>query len=311
MTFDTKLAKRNSDAALLLQRICLFGLPFILLFFINLIIDPYNSNRYINLPFDKKQIAMHFNERLWKLQTFHNHPTKYIIIGDSRAQRIDQTTVSKLTDHNYTNLSLSGATLVEIIDTFWFATEQTILEKVYFCLNFDRFNDWQTASGTHQTIELIKHPLALYVRPEITKASFYILKNYFKPQILTQAPPMDKDNFWQQQLNEADGRFRKFVEPLYVTRQLKQVADYCKDHAIDLHFVILPTHQSLQERIAIAHLDEHYTKFKQLLSTLGTTHDLDIKDDFTQEKKYFSDPWHCTHYAGDLITKRVWNNRST
>lgn len=303
---------QDPEVKKLLQRGVLFCMPFSIIGMLNYVVDPYNINHAIPLAIDKEPIASRYNERLWKLNQFKQNPTTYLIIGDSRAQRIHETTVQSVTDLPYKNLALSGATLPEVIDTFWFAADVTNLKTVYLCLNFDRFTDWQTASNVSKTIELIKNPLAHYFRPETTKATFMTIAHLMNITIAAhQQPPVDQATFWQAKIHEADRLFGRFVQPKYLTEQLIKVSSYAREHTIDLHFIVLPTHTDLQERIAVAHLQDQRQAFTTFLASLATVHDLDTVNEFTTNAAYFSDPWHCTHQAGDLIVAMVWPTERT
>lgn len=294
------------DFKKLVFKIMLFAAPFLCIFLLNVIVDPFNLNRLIALPLQKKEIACSFNERLWKLNNL-NPEQKYIILGDSRAVRLSVETLKNITGKNFANLAFSGATLLEIIDTFWFIVSRFTPHEVTFCSNFDRFNDWQKAQGVHEAITCIKNPIASYFQPQTCKATFSLLTDYFfSKNNRSQAPPMTRDDFWNYQIDEIDHGYQRYVFPVYAARQLTAIADYCKQHAIALSFIIFPTHTDLQKRIDHAHLREQEVTFTHFLTSLAPTHNFDVASEFTHNKKNFDDPKHICYGATDYIIERVW-----
>ncbi len=300
------------DAKKFIKKILIFFSPLIVIFLVNYIVDPFNLNRMVSLPFDKQEIACHFNERLWKLTNFLNHPVENIILGDSRASRLSEKTVEKLMNKPFTNLSLSGATLVEIIDTFWFASEHIKLQEVILCINFDRFNDWQKANGVTQAVNSINNPLMNYFQPQTCKAAgLLFLQKVTIKKVISQQPPVSRDAFWQFQIDEVDMGYKRFVFPSYASSQLSSIANYCKKHAISLSFVIFPTHYDLQKRIDHANLRQHEGAFKEFLTSLAPVHDFDIANDFTLNRDNFDDPKHVSFTAMDKLITSCWSSNIT
>lgn len=299
--------KELYDFKRLIKKVLLFTTPLMLLFLLNYSVDPFNINRLVSLSLDKKTIACYFNERLWKLNTIVHNPQKYIILGDSRSARFSEEKLYKISGKNFVNLSLSGATLPEIIDTFWFVISNYIPQEVVFCINFDRFNDWQKANGVDQAIATLNNPLMNYIQPETCKAvAALLMQHFFSTKMVSQAPPMSCDDFWNYQLEEIDLGYQRYVFPLYASRQLSSIANYCKQHAIKLSFIIFPTHIDLQERIDHAHLREQERSFKNFLASLATIYDFDVADDFTKNRNNFDDPKHVSYHAIDYIVDKVW-----
>lgn len=298
------------DSARFIRNVFLFTLPFIFIFLLNYIVDPFNLNRAISLPLPKKATACYFNERLWKLNNFIQSPKKQVILGDSRAARFSEETLSKVTGKNFANLALSGATLIEIIDTFWFVSTHAV-DEVVLCINFDRFNDWQRSQGVHEAVNIINNPLINYIQPQTCKAVGSLLAQYlFNSATVSQEPPMTRDVFWQYQIDEIDNGYQRYIFPAYASRQLSLIADYCKQHNIALSFIIFPTHSDLQERIDHAQLRSEERHFKDFLVSLAPVHDFDIVNDFTQNKSNFDDPKHVSYAAMDYLVSSVWHERS-
>lgn len=290
----------------LVRKLILLCAPIMLLLIATVLIDPFNSNSYLHLPINKEPVALVYNERLWKLNQFAQHPSDYLLIGDSRAQRIQAKQLQDLSGKPWQCIALSGATLVELIDTFWFAVHHSTLKEVLLCLNFDRFNDWQTASGVHRAQELIKHPLRAYVAAEVWKATLHLIaSSLYHKQLDHQQPPISKELFWQEQLRDGKKRYERYVAPLYVQKELEHIHEYCSEHAITLTFVLLPTHIEFQQLISQTHLDNERAQFKQLLTKLGNVCDLDTPNEFTTDANNFSDPWHANWDTAPQLAKLI------
>lgn len=298
------------DMQKLCKKMIFFSIPFGMVFLVNYIVDPFAISSPVNMY---RATTQAFDERLWKLNYFKLHPTCFVVLGDSRAGLLSEKLMQEITGETYTNMALSGATLMEIIDTFWFATQHSVLKKVFFGINFDRFNDWQTASGVRQAITVIDNPLLYYTRPQTLKASWSIIKaSIMQSHTRTsQAPPLNKESFWNYQIDEIDTMYHRFVDSVYIVAELKKMAYFCREHGIELYFVVLPTHTSLQERIDMAGLRSKEQKFKETIGQLGTLYDLDFPNDFTKDASYFSDPKHCTSSASDEIVRMVWGGQQS
>src|SRR5258707_577227 len=110
-----------------LKRLLLFSVPFGLYALFIYLIDPYN---YLGGPsivgYDvKMRTAYPLNYCLWKMPAFAQRPTSQILLGDSRMGALKSERVKELTGTDYFNLAYGGATIREIVESFWFASRQT------------------------------------------------------------------------------------------------------------------------------------------------------------------------------------------
>lgn len=290
----------------LIKNLALFSAPCTFLVALTVLIDPFCISEYIPLPVKKESIAVACNERLWKLNQFTKKPTTHVLIGDSRAQRIYPNELISSTKKPWSSIALSGASLVELCDIFWFVAKETTLQEVMLCVNFDRFNDWQTASGVHQAKHLIEHRLSYYFNPETIKATLKLcMQLFFSTYAQHQNPPVNREQFWEEQLQDGKARYQKYIAPHYAQKELEQISNYCREHSIHLTFVTLPTHVSFQNLVKEAHLEKEEQQFKTLLAQLGSVIDLDIPNDFTHNVKNFSDPWHVAWKQNKKIVELV------
>ena len=81
-----------------LKRIAIFQIPCIIYLLLIVVIDPYNyfpaTENIVNSAL-KKEISYKYNYRLYKLLEFEKHPTSVIILGDSRANNLNDNVIRK------------------------------------------------------------------------------------------------------------------------------------------------------------------------------------------------------------------------
>jgi len=80
--------------------------------------------------------AYPLNYCLWKMPAFARHPASNLLLGDSRMDALKSERVKELTGTDYFNLAYGGATIREIIESFWFASRHASVSRVYIGINF-------------------------------------------------------------------------------------------------------------------------------------------------------------------------------
>ena len=133
----------NSKATMkkLLLKFIIFSAPFIFLALIIIKVDPYNYFSDNSQNNDAKQkIARKINYALWKIVEYKRHPLPNILLGDSQMGRLKRSDILEIADKEFYNFSYGGATLPEMINTFWFAAETVKLKNAYFGISFNHFN---------------------------------------------------------------------------------------------------------------------------------------------------------------------------
>src|SRR5690606_37804181 len=100
----------------------LFVIPLLVYALFIVVIDPFN---YLNAKsiIDgslKEEISLHIEPHLYKMIKYENDPKKNIVIGDSRSNGL----YYHFDQERWSNLSYGGASLKEIIQSFWYAAER-------------------------------------------------------------------------------------------------------------------------------------------------------------------------------------------
>src|SRR4030042_6405618 len=126
-------------------RLLFFLFPFPIYIGIVILIDPFNYFAVSDfISQDSKWFtSKNIHSQLYKLLEYRNLKSTKIIFGDSRSVILDTDHIKQLTGNDIYNFSYGGGTLIEIIETFWFATRLQQLEEVYIGINFNLYNDFE------------------------------------------------------------------------------------------------------------------------------------------------------------------------
>jgi len=290
----------------------LLVLPFSLYLLLVVLIDPYN---YFNISGTiKDEIKLKTSRKLyyqlWNIIDYKRNPTGNILIGDSKIDRIDIKSVEQTTGRRYYKFSYAAATLPDIIDTFWFASNLTELKNVYIGINFDVYNSYINVNRFSQSQAIIENPLLYSVDKTVLTAMYYNLySQYIDSGLEIGIPDMERNEFWKSQLNErAPSFYQSYKYPADYYDELKRIAAYCREHKINLVFIIMPTHVELQRRVGDFGLDDELKRYKEDMKDLGLVYDFDYDNRFTKDKDNFDDPYHCTDKAVRQVISEVWGN---
>lgn len=281
---------------LFFKRTILFLLPLLLLVGMIAFADPFNYYRTKSFIPDevKRNTSYKFDMPLWKLNGFTRNPLPNIILGDSRTDFLGTEKIEQITHEKCANLAYGGATMPEIIQTFWYATKQTTLKKVYIGMNFNLFNEYKHMDRTNSAKEIMAQPLLYPFNKTVVKAFFYNV--YYAmtggdPKI--GAPEMSPDEFWKFQLTKsAENYYGTFKLSQDFINGLRDIASHCKTYNIELRFFIPPTHTDLQKRIDDFGLRTYEQWWKKELMTIAPVVDMDTPNEFTSNRENFKDPYH-------------------
>ena len=156
----------------------IFSAPFIFLALIIIKVDPYNYFSDNSQNNDAKQkIARKINYALWKIVEYKRHPLPNILLGDSQMGRLKRSDILEIADKEFYNFSYGGATLPEMINTFWFAAETVKLKNAYFGISFNHFNVYNGAKDRVTSArQIISNPLLYLVNRNVLSATLHLLK---------------------------------------------------------------------------------------------------------------------------------------
>ncbi len=147
-----------------------FCIPILLCFVFIFVIDPYE---FINIshvidPETKVKLIHRGDEpaprgtMLWKYLHFKREPVKKVIIGDSQGRRIKPELIEEISGEKVFNFCVPGASYETYFDIFWFVTEQTELEKVYFQISFMNYSSARSYNLFYFATGLYSKPIFVF-----------------------------------------------------------------------------------------------------------------------------------------------------
>ena len=291
--------------------ICLPICIILISFCMNYLVDPYNVNRQYDFGLDKKIISYKGNYRLYKLQAFVNDPCENIYLGDSRMDGLDNNRIVNITGEKWFNFAYGGGTAYEIVGSFWYAAEHIKLKKVVIGMNFNLYNMYNRMNLVNEAQNTLSSKSSYYLGSFVSKMSVYNLIYFLsgnKLNMLSEKPEMDKEQFWQVQLNKTTENFYgRYQYPKDLYDELSKIVAYCQVKNIELVFVVPPTHVDLQRRIEDFCLKEEHERFLHDLRSFGVpVYDFDVPGELTTDKALYKDPYHADEEVKAKVVDIVW-----
>ncbi len=293
-----------------LKRIMLFSSPFIIYLSVSLFIDPYNiiyeesNKKFVDL---ESKISKHLNFPLYKLPKYSDDPTDIILLGDSRTEGLNTETFDMLTNMRTTNLAYHGGTLLEIIETFWYAAGIHNLKQVYVGINFNLYNETNNMNRVSEAITLQKSPVSYLFSRYCIKSTYLIMKSLISNKTVSISSPLPgKEVLWKNRLDiSANHMYRYYKYPKYYYNRLLEIVDYCEQREIKLVFFIPPTHVDLQQKVTEHQLNSEENIFKTDLNEFGLFYDFDYPNPITSDKNNYYDPFHFNDSIAHIIIGEI------
>jgi len=245
------------------------------------------------------------------MNLFRRAPQGKILLGDSRMLALRTERLREASGEDYFNFAYGGASLREMIDTFWFAARRTKLEKVYIGLSLNVYNDYNVTDRAKLFTSVEENPALYFVNRTVLESALYGAHSTLTgvdPQL--GVPTMTRDAFWQDQLQNVTGAYYKsYVYPSKYKQELRKIADYCREHGIEFSFIIFPTHADARRLVADFRLERENELLRRDLAGLATVYDFDYENEVTTNAANFDDPNHYTRPVGEMIVREVWQGR--
>ncbi len=293
-----------------LTRLLFYLIPLPVYLGIILLLDPFSYMGWGTMISndDKIRISGKLNPFLWKQIEYNHSLSSRIILGDSRSATIKSEHLHELTGKDYYNFAYPGGTLLDIIETFWYAQSKVKLKEVYIGINFNLYNDFETQNNVKQSKPLLKNYFTYAFSKIVVKSSIMLIdQQYFAKDLVIGKPDMDFEEFWNYSLRETGKRFYgKYRYPETYHKELLRISNYCRENHITLVFFIPPNHTDWQHKIAEYHLEDENKTFINDINALGELHNLNIENDFTKNKANYRDPMHTRNDS--LLVSTLWRN---
>jgi len=294
-----------------LKKLVLFVLPFLVYGATVLIVDPYRLFTLTALfsQETKREIARPNNYALWTVLDFDRAPGPNILLGDSKAEKLDPKEIGRVSGIEIRNLAMGGASSVEIINLFWYAARRVTPRNAWIGLNFENLNRFVKRDRVKAAEAVHSNFLLYFSSRDVVLSTWQLLKHgLLGSKIETGVPRMSKDEFWKEQLLYAANRQLygfKFDDDAFA--KFAEIAAYCKNHGIRLRFITLPTHADLHQRIRDHGLEAEWQKFPERFRSLAETLDFDAPNEITSARENFEDPFHMTPETASALIRRVWS----
>lgn len=293
-----------------LSRLSIFIIPFPVFVSIVILIDPFNFfgiSDFITSE-TKTNTSEIIHPQLWKMIDYKRVKTNKIILGDSRAAKVNPDSLYKKTGERVYNLAYPGGTLLDIIESFWYAVELQKLEEVYIGINFNLYNDYERNNNVDQAKSLMKNFITYSFNKVILMSMVQNIKRqFFVENLVVGTPKMEREEFWNYLVTFMGKRFyQKYKHPDTYQKELTKISNYCRENNIKLVFFMPATHVECQQRVSDFKLDSAYHVFIRDIADLGPYYNMDIPNDYTRNKANFWDPYHPRNDS--LIVHTIWKN---
>ncbi len=294
----------------LIKKAALFIVPFLVVFLLFFMLEPYD---YFGLRGD----ATYLSKPLSAMRATLRDKPANIILGDSRMANLNTGYIEELTGERYEMLGFGGSSLGESIAMFWYATEHTSLEKVYFGVSFYTARG-EVSDGRIPDVEKQADSVFNFVSNfnnwlEAINAAKYKTKNLLggwlgRPDMLEY--PEDPTQFTTiLPPQEAGERYRKNLEDYAeiiranlgdnwavnpdIYAEMQKIIDYCDENGIELIFVFPPMQESLMTLVIepLGYADK-VQAYKDWYKAHATVYDLEFVNSFTSEQDNFYDGFH-------------------
>lgn len=278
-------------------------------------IDPYDlypTGSWVSEDL-KEDISYKTNYAMWKMLEYRRRPCPNILLGDSRMMALDTAEIRAASGFDYFNFAYGGGSLREAIDTFWFAADQSPLERVYIGVNLTTFNGADAKNRVLEVNSLLRNRLLYLVNRNVLSASGKLAwAQITGRQAGLGQPAQDKETFWRHQIEVTTrGYYAVYKYPDQYLAELAKVAQYCHSNGIDLSFLVFPSHHDLQAQVHRYGLELYQTRMYNDLARLGRVYDFELDSALTRDRARFKDPYHFDHETMQAIVAGVWGHQET
>jgi len=288
----------------------LLALPFLLYFGLVVITDPFEHFGIGNAisHAQKERVSGRLHYALWKSHQYAKSPTRRVIFGDSRLDKLPIDEIEALTGERYFNFSLGGGTVAEMVSAFWFSDARAQLEEVTFGISFFNFSANENMNRFIEAEAVFDDRLLYFVNRSVARAAGQLVWAEItsaRPQL--EHPTMGRDEFWDYQLRVGAPRiYGRYVYPEAYEGDLQRILEHCRMRGVRVQFVIPPSHVDLQQKVAEFGLLAEQERFRAFLRRAAPTIDFDNPSELTTDRARFGDPFHPMAYKE--IVDEVWGN---
>ena len=301
-----------------LRKILLFTSPFLIVFLFIAVIDPYefvnvvhviDSNTKIRV-LQRSDASSPRGNLLWKSLHFKRKPCKNVIIGDSQGARFDEKLIGDLSGVEYFNFCVPGASYETIFSIFDFVTaHEKDLETVYLTVSFMNFNLSRSYDIFHYGKDYLDRPYLYFMSKDILADSwvnFMYATTGNRKLVEKSYAYMDPAIVDSKMAATMDLFFGDYHYPETYCDKLKEIVNFCDDHGIAVHFIILPTYKAVPEYLDDHGLTADEQRFEDFIKSLGPTYDFNYDNQYRLNRSCFVDYFHLRKEYVNEISEKIW-----
>lgn len=264
-----------------------FSIPLLIYLSVVLIIDPFN---YLGGGNEDK-LARNLEPHLYKMIKHKNAPKKNIVLGDSRSDALCQI-IQKKRKGSWGNLAYGGASLQEMVDTFWWLEENYDMDSIIINVNFNHLNNYNRRDWISPTMSIMKNPIAYassrYVFLYLYQKLLQKLRINFTNENL-----IAKEVFWSNHIASIEKKF--YIDYKYsqsFLNDLSMIANSCEQRGVKLIIWSAPVHKDIHNIIDSYGHRNLYSQSLLDLQRIGEYYDFNKRLDWIDNKELFYDAMH-------------------
>lgn len=300
-----------------LLNILFFISPFLVLFAVIGIVDPYDffreskneRKRHICKPFDWGFLQYTID--------YKRAQNANMIFGASRPDVIQ---CSDIPENDWGKMTFGGATIPEYLQAFWYCTEFGKLKKIIIATDvYGYLYSFPSNSGRYDgIIDLVSHPYRYFYSQFVWNATWAYLES-FTPSTSPIGGGIKgtNDEMWLSRIKSTQdiclNNMPKSENELYekiaqISSMFRRVKQYCDDHIINV-VVITPIISIDIYNMYMQHFPIVYDMvMRNLVDIFGTVVDYGWPNAYTSNKQNFSDPMHVK--SDSLYIRTMWHRGS-
>ncbi|WP_339924866.1 hypothetical protein [uncultured Cyclobacterium sp.] len=287
-----------------------FVIPFVVYSLIIAFIDPFNYLDGFSITSEEKRetIAKDIEPHLYKIIAFENDPKKNWVLGDSRSNGL----YDAMDQDQWASLSYGGASLKEMIQSFWWATEIVKPDTVLIGINLNLYNKFNRRFWVEETLSRKGNYFTYAFNKYTFNATVALTKSLITPEKEPEPEtevddPEAKKYYWQKKLKETDKFYKNITYPDQYKKQLTEIAEYCKKEDIKLIFWIPPLHKDYHDVLEQYDLKEYTERFRSDMRAFGDVFDFNYDSKLIIDSQNFRDPVHFNAEIAREIEKEIRN----
>lgn len=301
-----------------------------LLFSLNYIVDPFDKNGYNPLHIKHKLLRNDHLQKLTLAKKFSSIDN--LILGSSRAQRMDAQILSNRFGGTSFNFSVASAGLEDHLGIIlWLEKMKKMPKNLILTLDFSYFNDHVPL--THEFLQAKalnflkatqeeKNSFYSYFSLQTTRASVKTLKAFIKGTLpnhsfradgtMVDTHPFDRKNFYQKMSREVKKYLiYNYSKGNYLFSQkrfgyFKRILSIAKKHHTRVYIMLTPVYSELYKHIdQSVTLSKALNEVKKRLKQLPNFYDAMLKTKETADPLNFQDAVHTSTAYGNQLLKRL------